>query len=111
MIKKGVFIAAVSLFSFSSCGDGGGQQPFNPPKGYKSRSGKLIYSKHCTSCHGDNGKLGSGGAKDLTVSRMDSTEIVDILRNGKNGMPRQIQYFKSDEEVENMIDHLKSMRK
>ena len=108
MIKYLVPIVLL-LLSFSC--DDSGQQKFDPPKGYKARSGRLIYSKHCTRCHGSDGKLGSAGAKDLTVSKMDSSGIVTILEKGKNGMPRQIQYFKSDEEVENIIDHLNSMRK
>ncbi len=107
MIRLVPILAVLLLIS---CEDSGTQE-FNPPEGYKARSGKLIYSKHCTSCHGADGKLGSGGAKDLTVSRMDSTDVVNILKKGKNGMPRQIQYFKSDEEVENIIDYINSMRK
>ena len=110
MIKRIAPIAMLLLLLFVSCEDAA-EHKFDPPKGYKARSGKLIYSKHCASCHGEDGKLGSGGAKNLTVSKMDSTGIVNILEKGKNGMPRQIQYFKSDEEVENIIDHLKSMRK
>lgn len=94
-----------------SCGGTTEKHTFDPPEDYQSRSGKTIYQKHCVACHGEDGKLGSGGAKDLTLSRMDSTDIVSIIRNGKNGMPGQIQYFKSDEEIENTIDYLKSLRK
>lgn len=108
---KGITPIAMLLLLFSISCEDGAEHKFDPPEGYKARSGKLIYNKHCTSCHGGDGKLGSGGAKNLTVSRMDSTEIVNILEKGKNGMPRQIQYLKSDEEVENIIDHIKSMRK
>jgi cytochrome c6 len=98
------------LLGTLSCEEGG-KHEFDPPEGYKARSGKLIYTKHCASCHGQDGKLGVGGAKDLTHSTMDSTGMVTILKNGKNGMPRQIQYFKSDEEVVNVLDYIKSMRK
>lgn len=108
MIVRFIPIIAMLLFS---CGDSGSDGKFNPPEGYKSRSGKKIYTQHCTSCHGPDGKLGSAGAKDLTKSKLDSARIVNILKNGKNGMPRQIQYFKSDEEVDNIVDYVKSMRK
>ena len=110
MIKRLFPIALFLLLISFSCEDSTVQE-FDPPEGYKPRSGKTIYTKKCVACHGADGKLGSGGAKDLTISRMDSTGIVSILRKGKNAMPRQIQYFKSDEEVENMVDYLKSMRK
>lgn len=110
MIKRFLTIAVLGLL-ISSCEDSGETHSFDPPKGYKPRSGKLIYTKHCASCHGDDGKLGAGGAKDLTYSTMDSTSIVSLLEKGKNSMPRQIQYFKSDEEVGGIIDYIKSMRK
>jgi len=104
-------VPALAVLLLASCGGATQGDGLNPPEGYKSRSGKTMYVNYCTACHGDDGKLGSGGAKDLTVSKVDSLEIVDILNNGKNGMPRQIQYFKSDEEIGNTIDYIKSLRK
>lgn len=109
MIRNLLPIALLILFV--SCKSNDGRQPFDPPEGYKSRSGAEIYKKKCTICHGADGKKGVGGAKDLTLSTMDSAAIVKILENGKNGMPKQIQHFKSDEEVENIVEYLKSMRK
>jgi len=78
---------------------------------YKSRSGQKIYTERCVICHGDDGKLCSAGAKDLSKSRMDSTGMVDIIKNGKNGMPRQAKYFVTDEELANTIEFVKSLRK
>ncbi|MBL7934174.1 MAG: c-type cytochrome [Bacteroidia bacterium] len=49
-------------------------------------SGKEIYNDKCALCHGDNGKLGMSGAKDLSVTQMDHTNIVTIITNGKNTM-------------------------
>ncbi|GAB5416692.1 MAG: hypothetical protein Crog4KO_21810 [Crocinitomicaceae bacterium] len=109
MIRVGSFLMLLCLVT--ACGGASQTDGFDPPEGYKSRSGKTMYMNYCTSCHGDNGKLGSGGAKDLTTSNLDSTAIVDLLKNGKNGMPRQIQYFKSDEEVASTVDYIKSFRK
>lgn len=106
-----LFIPIALLALIVSCKSNEERQPFDPPEGYKSRSGAVIYKKKCAICHGDDGKKGVGGAKDLTLSTMDSAAIVNILENGKNGMPQQIQHFKSDEEVENMVEYLKSMRK
>lgn len=78
---------------------------------YVSRSGKLIYSKTCVSCHGPNGKLCSSGAKDLSKSKMDSTNIVKIITNGKNGMPRQGSKINTEEEMSNLVEFVKSLRK
>lgn len=49
-------------------------------------SGKEIFEEKCSLCHGNDGKLGMAGAKDLSVSMMDHAGIVEIITNGKNGM-------------------------
>lgn len=71
-------------------------------------SGKEIYQDKCTLCHGDNGKLGLNGAKDLSATALNHQSIVDIVTHGKNGMvayqdilsPAQIEavasYIESD---------------
>ena len=78
---------------------------------YKSRSGKKIYKEKCISCHGNDGKLGDSGAKDLSRSKMDSVSIVDIINDGKNGMPRLGKYIYNDEEMGNTVQYVKSLRK
>lgn len=106
MIVRLLFIALL----VTACGDSA-KSEFDTPEGYKSRSGKVIYQKHCVSCHGSDGKLGAAGARDLTSSKMDSLAIVDIIRNGKNAMPRQIQYIETEEELANTVNYIKSLRK
>ncbi len=49
-------------------------------------SGKEIFEDKCTLCHGDNGKLGLNGAKDLSLTTLDHKGITDIITKGKNGM-------------------------
>lgn len=99
------------FFLLFSCGGTQVERDFDPPKGYEDRSGQLIYQVHCEMCHGPDGTLGQGGAKDLSTSKLDSAGIAILLKNGKNGMPRQMQNFESQGELENIIDHIKSLRK
>lgn len=49
-------------------------------------SGKEIFTQKCASCHGDNGKLALNGAKDLSLTQLDHTKIVAIIKDGKNMM-------------------------
>ena len=49
-------------------------------------NGKEIFEEKCELCHGRDGKQGTGGAKDLTVTQLTHTGITDIITNGKNGM-------------------------
>ena len=78
---------------------------------YKARSGKKIYTETCISCHGKDGRLCSAGAKDLSVSRKDSVNIVDIIKNGKNGMPRQSHRIYNEEEYSNIVEYVKALRR
>lgn len=49
--------------------------------------GQELYALHCASCHGESGDLGFSGAKNLKTSALTITEIKDIIKSGKNGMP------------------------
>jgi len=105
------YLLPLFLILLVSCGGGEEINEFDPPQGYESRSGIKIYQRHCEKCHGPDGKMQKGGASDLSISKMDSTSVVKILKNGQNGMPRQMQHIKSDQELDNLIEHLKSLRK
>jgi mono/diheme cytochrome c family protein len=52
-----------------------------------SNDGKSLYAINCASCHGDDGKLGMSGAKDLSVSVLDLAGIKEIVMHGKGAMP------------------------
>jgi len=49
-------------------------------------NGKEIYTEKCSLCHGDNGKLGQAGAKDLSATQLPHAGIVEIITKGKNTM-------------------------
>ncbi len=73
-----------------------------------SVSGKEIFKDKCALCHGEDGKLGLSGAKDLSATQLQHVGIVEIITNGKNTMasykdalsPQQIDavaaYIESD---------------
>jgi len=48
--------------------------------------GAKIFKQSCALCHGNDGKLGANGSKDLTVSTMDLNERIAIISNGKGMM-------------------------
>jgi mono/diheme cytochrome c family protein len=39
-------------------------------------------------CHGENGDAGINGSKNLKITTLKESEIIDIIRNGKNTMPK-----------------------
>ncbi len=49
-------------------------------------TGKEIFEEKCSLCHGNDGKLGLSGAKDLSLTALNHEGIVGIITNGKNAM-------------------------
>jgi cytochrome c6 len=64
----------------------------------------------CASCHGEDGKLGIAGAKDLSISKLTNSEITSIIYNGKNGMPSFGGAF-TEEQLKALVPIVKSLRK
>lgn len=49
-------------------------------------SGEQIFKKRCVSCHGQDGKMGFAGAKDLSKSTLPLTMIELQVTHGKGAM-------------------------
>ncbi|MFT5184016.1 MAG: mono/diheme cytochrome c family protein [Flavobacteriales bacterium] len=58
-----------------------------------------IFRSMCGICHGDDGKLGLAGAKDLSLSTLDLNEMKAIIKYGKGNMPPFVDRL-SDVEIE-----------
>ena len=79
-------------------------------KPFTEEDAKNLYSLRCVSCHGEDGKLGMSGAKDLSVSKLTDGEILEIIQAGKNAMPS----FNStipEEQQKMLVPIVKSLRK
>lgn len=87
---------------------------FNDPQKPDTGSIQNLYKKHCSLCHGMDGKLGLAGAGDLTQSVISHEEIVTIITNGKTENPGKIMTaFKdvlSTEEIEAMATFAEGLR-
>ncbi len=72
--------------------------------------GKEIYNANCAKCHGEDGKLGLMGSKDLTESTMDVNARIDIIKNGKGAMSG-FNGILSEEQVNAVSVFLESLKK
>lgn len=48
--------------------------------------GAKIFKTNCALCHGNDGKLGANGSKDLTASALTLDDRINIITNGKGTM-------------------------
>ena len=71
--------------------------------------GKALYLSQCALCHGDNGKKGLSGAKDLSISVQTEEEMFAIISNGKGQMLAYSSVF-SKEEIELVIAYVKTLK-
>ena len=70
---------------------------------------KALYLSQCALCHGDNGKKGLSGAKDLSISVQTEEEMFAIISNGKGQMLAYSSVF-SKEEIELVIAYVKTLK-
>ena len=94
------------MVSCSSSGDNVIPEPPETPE----VAGENLFIMHCAACHGEDGKLGASGAKNLALSKLSDLEIKKILKIGKNGMPPMNELLGTPENINLVITHLKKLR-
>ena len=107
VLKLVAFLLVSILFACSSEPDKKNTIPQETP----AQKSANLFILYCASCHGEDGKLGSSGAKDLSVSKLSDKQIEKIIRKGKNAMPSQEAILETDENIKLVIEHVKSLRK
>ena len=75
-----------------------------------SQTGEQLYTTHCISCHGIDGKLGVSGASDLSKSSLSVKQVRTILSNGRNGMPAMKLLLDTDENMDSVINYVIQLR-
>lgn len=70
-----------------------------------AQTGEQIYTTYCVICHGEDGKLGVNGAKDLSQSLMSMEEKKQLIANGK-GMMAPHKNIITAEEIENVAKYI-----
>jgi len=100
------------LVCLTSCGNDKSSEnndalPIETP----AEKGASLYTINCASCHGEDGKMGASGAKDLSVSQLTDKAIKKILQKGKNAMPPMADILETKENMSLVIQHIKTLRK
>ncbi len=74
-------------------------------------AGEELFELNCAICHGLDGKANVSGAKDLSVSNLPDSEIMKIIKNGKNGMPPIPEIAASKQKMQDIVEYIKGLRK
>jgi mono/diheme cytochrome c family protein len=84
-----------------------GAEPKPPAHGVAT--GAVLYSTHCTLCHGHNGAQGLGGAKDLSVSVLSAQAVKQIVTKGKGAMAAY-EHVLTPTEIDSVAQHVLTLR-
>ncbi len=88
--KQNKMLAALSLLLIT--GSFGLAEVYHKKKGIienvymTDNSGKSLYEANCKLCHGDDGKLGASGAKDLTATVLELEGVKEVILKGRASM-------------------------
>ena len=102
-----LIIAAYGLAEMSK--KAGRTKPEEFANAEASQLGKTIYEKKCMNCHGENGKAGLSGAKDLTLSVLSHDEKVALIKSGKNAM-MSFQNQLNDVQIHAIVDYISQLK-
>ena len=105
-----IYFFSIILIGLVSCSNNDSKADVLPPETPEEK-GASLFIVHCAACHGEDGKLGASGAKDLTASKLNDQEIENIISNGKNAMPPMKVLLENKENINLVIEHVKSLRK
>jgi cytochrome c6 len=106
VLKKVLFIGPISLFF--ACQN----QASAPVKATQNPAEQAanLYAMHCAQCHGDDGKLGASGAKDLSLTSLSDNEIHARIVKGKNAMPPMGALLENEANIQLVMSHLKTLK-
>lgn len=110
MVLKNAFLSSVVCCLLFACQEAP-QQTVDFVKQTPTEQGVSLYTMHCAQCHGEDGQLGVSGAKDLSKSVLSDVQIKKLIKNGKGAMPSMKALLETDQNINNVIKHVKRLRR
>jgi cytochrome c6 len=74
-----------------------------------SPSGKELFVRKCSKCHGQDGTKGFFGAKNLRTSKMTESELIAIISTGKKVMPSWKNRL-TDGQIKLVAEYIQTLR-
>jgi mono/diheme cytochrome c family protein len=72
-------------------------------------SGKYLFERNCTMCHGSNGGKGRFGAADLRRSALSDPDYRQVIANGRRVMPQWKRRLSAGQ-IDQIIAYIKTLR-
>ncbi len=95
----------------AACG-GNGQKTNDsktPATKVKKVDGAKIYKTYCVTCHGLYGDMGGSGAFDLTTSKLNLKERIEVITKGRNLMT-PFEGLLNEQKIKAVAKHIETLR-
>ncbi len=73
------------------------------------KKGKQIFEKNCSTCHGLKGSLQASGASDLTISKLNKQQLIQVIRDGRRSMG-SYKGTLSDSQIDSVAKYVMDLR-
>lgn len=100
-----LFLACASGTAETTVAEAKNQEPMT------TEDARNVYTLHCVSCHGVDGKLGNSGAADLSKSIMTEAGIKRTITKGNNKGMMPYGEILSQREIAGLAKFVKTLRK
>ncbi len=108
MIKSILFTFFAFTVLLIACSNGDVADTAGSPTDTPKSRGEMVFDIHCTLCHGADGRLGIGNAKDLSTSALSRDEMMLVVANGRGTM-MPYRHVLSTSEIEAVVDHVRTL--
>lgn len=109
MVLRSFLCSSGFLFLYACSGEG--NEPIQADIEENNAPGKAFFEERCIQCHGFDGTDCLAGAADLSKSSMEDDSIRLIIQNGKNAMPPFKAFIETEDELNEVIDYVKSLKR
>lgn len=93
----------VGLWALTACGGPAAEGTMTA-----TTPGATIFMAECAICHGRDGTLGMGGAKNLARSTLSEQEMIAVVTQGKGAMAGFANIL-TPEQIQEVVDHVRTL--
>lgn len=110
VLFTGALLFTLACSSQSNEGKVGRMEP-EQTEPMQTEDARTVYTLHCASCHGQDGKLKASNAADLSKSIISEAGIRRTILNGNKKGMMPYKDILSKREVEGLVKFVKTLRK
>jgi mono/diheme cytochrome c family protein len=114
MVLKNSILFFSCVLLLASCGEDEKTEEQSKPISNEPISledARAVYILNCASCHGPDGTLQASNAKDLSISKLNESEVEKMIRKGNDKGMMPYEDMLSTPEIKGLVKFVQNLRK